>query len=352
MDEIYDAIRDRYDYLGLCTGTVAVANGDATVTGTGTRFDLELTAGDDVGLLGVVYEIDSITNATSLELTVGYAGSTAGGLTLYGNGGIMWTADPGAPVAGRFQDLSEYRLAIEALAPFFVSDLAPTPVVMFPRYTFATLATAAFGDTDWREPDTTRRPHVTDLNDMKAALELLINPFAQYVFYGSKTAKRRAATWEDTLTDTAEFIADNKCIYSRFAPDTGELWRAFMRSTMANNKGVPNWLADLTSGKVAYIVTQSKFGDFGYEPLQLNAGPADNSDDADDTFDSGFADLIFESAAAASDSSIDTITAADVFALWQVKGDTVDPDPNFGWAQGLTLSCSVAITAGKTWTPF
>ena len=66
------------------TGTVAVANADATVTGTSTVFTTagQIDVGDLMMIVDVPYRIKSITSATSLELTENYAGSTASGLTV------------------------------------------------------------------------------------------------------------------------------------------------------------------------------------------------------------------------------------------------------------------------------
>lgn len=59
-------------------GTVAVTNGSATVTGTGTQWP-EAVAGRTFYLAGKAYEIESRASATSLTLTKTYAGSTASG---------------------------------------------------------------------------------------------------------------------------------------------------------------------------------------------------------------------------------------------------------------------------------
>jgi len=66
------------------TGTVAVANGDATVTGTSTVFTTagQIDIGDLMMIVDVPYRIKSIASATSLELTEDYAGSTDSGLTV------------------------------------------------------------------------------------------------------------------------------------------------------------------------------------------------------------------------------------------------------------------------------
>ena len=67
------------------TGTVAVANSDATVTGTTTDFVSELAPGQTLVIATVPYKIAAIANTTSLELDVVYAGTTASGLTVTAN---------------------------------------------------------------------------------------------------------------------------------------------------------------------------------------------------------------------------------------------------------------------------
>jgi len=65
------------------TGTVAVTNGDATVTGTGTAFLTEVSIGDWFVRAddGVSYQVASITDDTNLELTATYGGVTGTGLS-------------------------------------------------------------------------------------------------------------------------------------------------------------------------------------------------------------------------------------------------------------------------------
>ena len=66
------------------TGTVAVENGNATVTGTSTVFTTagQIDIGDLMMIVDVPYRIKSIASATSLELTEDYAGDTDSGLTV------------------------------------------------------------------------------------------------------------------------------------------------------------------------------------------------------------------------------------------------------------------------------
>ena len=63
------------------TGTVAVTNGSATVTGTGTAFTANVTAGDFFTVVGdnAFYTVGSVDSNTQLTLAANYAGLTASG---------------------------------------------------------------------------------------------------------------------------------------------------------------------------------------------------------------------------------------------------------------------------------
>jgi uncharacterized repeat protein (TIGR01451 family) len=63
-------------------GTVSVTNGSAAVTGAGTLFTTQLTAGSVIAINGVSYTVSSIANDTQLTLSSNYAGATAGGLVI------------------------------------------------------------------------------------------------------------------------------------------------------------------------------------------------------------------------------------------------------------------------------
>jgi MSHA biogenesis protein MshQ len=64
------------------TGTVSVTNNNATVTGTGTLFLSQLTAGSVITIAGANYVVSAIASNTSLTLTRVYAGATAAGLAV------------------------------------------------------------------------------------------------------------------------------------------------------------------------------------------------------------------------------------------------------------------------------
>jgi hypothetical protein len=68
--------------LQALQGTVAVINGNATVTGTGTAFKTQLVNGSIVSIAGISYTVSAIASNTSLTLTANYAAATASGLTL------------------------------------------------------------------------------------------------------------------------------------------------------------------------------------------------------------------------------------------------------------------------------
>lgn len=80
------------------TGTVAVTNGDETVTGSSTAWaSTNVKAGSYIFIVGVPYEVASLTDATHLELVKKYEGSTASGLS-YKVGDVPNIPEP-------FQDL-------------------------------------------------------------------------------------------------------------------------------------------------------------------------------------------------------------------------------------------------------
>lgn len=65
------------------TGTVSVTNGSAVVTGAGTSWLSEVEVGDGFIIRGIAatYDIASVDSNTQLTLSVGYAGSTASGVS-------------------------------------------------------------------------------------------------------------------------------------------------------------------------------------------------------------------------------------------------------------------------------
>jgi hypothetical protein len=65
------------------TGTVAVTNGSASVTGTGTAWSANIVAGDVLIIIGgaASYQVASVGSDTGLTLTADYGGTTASGLS-------------------------------------------------------------------------------------------------------------------------------------------------------------------------------------------------------------------------------------------------------------------------------
>lgn len=66
-------------------GTIAVTNGSAAVTGTGTLFTTDLAAGSIITISGTPYTVSSIITDTSLALTANYSAATASGITIPGS---------------------------------------------------------------------------------------------------------------------------------------------------------------------------------------------------------------------------------------------------------------------------
>ena len=90
------------------TGTCAVTNGDATVTGTSTLFLTELEVGSKITIATVDYQVLSIASDTSLELTANYAGTTASGLTV-GHKFIKWSDKNGGKAPTAYSIISGVR---------------------------------------------------------------------------------------------------------------------------------------------------------------------------------------------------------------------------------------------------
>lgn len=65
------------------TGSIAVTNGDETVTGTGTAWNTYAKAGAMIKIERVWYEVASVTSDTALELTQKFDGTTKTGITDY-----------------------------------------------------------------------------------------------------------------------------------------------------------------------------------------------------------------------------------------------------------------------------
>lgn len=90
------------------TGTCAVTNGNATVTGTKTLFLTELEVGSKVTIATVDYQVLSIASDTSLELTTSYAGTTASGLTV-GHKFVKWSDKNGGKAPTAYSIISGVR---------------------------------------------------------------------------------------------------------------------------------------------------------------------------------------------------------------------------------------------------
>ncbi len=92
VDEMIAAVKSYHKHKSIwtdakqfwryaATGTVAIANGDATVTGTGTAFKSELIPGDEVKIGSVFKTVLSVTDDTHFEASSNY-GSTSSGNAL------------------------------------------------------------------------------------------------------------------------------------------------------------------------------------------------------------------------------------------------------------------------------
>jgi uncharacterized repeat protein (TIGR01451 family) len=81
----------------LLQGTVAVTNGSTDVTGTGTAFTTQLTAGSVISISTASYTVASISSDTALALTANYAGANASGLAVPGSFSVPITVTVTAP---------------------------------------------------------------------------------------------------------------------------------------------------------------------------------------------------------------------------------------------------------------
>jgi hypothetical protein len=74
--KLYAVLRNSINQIN---GTVAVTNGSASVTGTGTAFNTQLTIGDYIVIRGQSYKVISIDSATAMRVSPEYRGSTLTG---------------------------------------------------------------------------------------------------------------------------------------------------------------------------------------------------------------------------------------------------------------------------------
>lgn len=134
---VYQKLYRDLNTADYTTGTItSIANGATTVTGSGTTWDasmagryIRITYGGANAGDGIWYEIESVTNATTLELSRPYLGTSISGGTaaytiadvmvipqkfqmmpVYGAAADYWRMEDDGPRADRFQDMYE-RLA-------------------------------------------------------------------------------------------------------------------------------------------------------------------------------------------------------------------------------------------------
>lgn len=88
------------------TGTVAVTNGSATVSGTGTTFDTELAAGDYITIESHTLQVQSVDDAVTLTLEQVYSGVDAAGVVGYREFSARSGDEPAIAVGG--MDFTRY----------------------------------------------------------------------------------------------------------------------------------------------------------------------------------------------------------------------------------------------------
>ena len=111
------------------TGTIAVTNGNATVTGTGTQFISGAQVGEAMLIDNVLYEIQSIVSATSITLADNYLAATQSGLTYKIVPTQSLVADLSASVTSLISDYS--TIANNAGAGKFNDGTVTSPGIQF-----------------------------------------------------------------------------------------------------------------------------------------------------------------------------------------------------------------------------
>jgi hypothetical protein len=120
------------------TGTVTVTNGDATVTGAGgATFGQNLVGSIFSSADGLYYVVDSVTNATTLELTTVYAGGTLAGQAYWTrpripdrqgaaqDGAIVWGTNPAGVSASIGSMVSSGQSSTSVSTDTSTSDVLP-----------------------------------------------------------------------------------------------------------------------------------------------------------------------------------------------------------------------------------
>lgn len=100
------------------SGTVAVTNGSATVTGTGTLFPLQVNPGDNISIRGMSYRVATITSNTAMTIIPEYRGVTSSGGVIISRtvdtkvAQSSWNIDPmtGSGPSGYTIDLSRIQM--------------------------------------------------------------------------------------------------------------------------------------------------------------------------------------------------------------------------------------------------
>ena len=115
----YGTTWKRIHRLHARTGTASVSNGTKTVTGVGTAFDTEFAVGDWIRFAGSgrSYEIDTITDADTLDLVINHVGGESGASIERG----------GLPNTGEL----EHRVFMQTAAGAWTADGAATPAIDF-----------------------------------------------------------------------------------------------------------------------------------------------------------------------------------------------------------------------------
>ena len=212
--------------IASLTGTVAVTNGSATVTGTGTAFATQLVAGDEILVNGTVATVAQVVSATSLTITSPFIGTTAtGAAATFDHSpkeGSMYT------VTANGANSLTVNLNGDSLNSI-ASSVGNTSVTLIPYWTLATAfpstnAGVSFvASTGPQIRNLATQILLPDLNS--AGTDLAANQY--FYFYNGNWrlfGQDPAVAYDDTiLLPTSHFIVRNTSTATKFTP-TGSVY--------------------------------------------------------------------------------------------------------------------------------
>ena len=203
------------------TGTLSATNGSTSVTGVGTSFTTQVTAGDELLVNGTVATVAQVTSATALTLTSNFIGTTVAGATA--------TFDH-SPKEGSYYTVSAntansltVNLNGDSLSAV-ASNVGNTSVTLIPYWTLGTAFPAAnagvsFVASTGSTPRTITTqillPDLTSAGTDLAASGDFYNFNGNWRLYGQDPG----VSYDDTiLLPTTSFIVRNTATATTFTP--------------------------------------------------------------------------------------------------------------------------------------